>query len=303
MISILIPVYNQDVNNLVARLSAGLSHLQKGGEIIVMEDGSHAEYLQQNAPIANLPGVRHIIQTKNRGRLKIRLLLAQEAQGEWLLFLDGDSGIPNEDFLLRYEAALQAHKAIIVGGRVYQSTPPEDCTLRLHWKYGTQRESRHPDKKHQPAFMTNNFVIAATLFKQLDFGDHWEGYGHEDTWIGVKLEQASVHVDFINNQVIHEGLERNDVFIRKSGNALVNLKKISQKLPSTQLAQHVKLFRIYRQLKKWRLDWVPVLIYRLLEKAIQRNLHSCNPSLKLFDLYRLQYFIHINRTSKQTNNQ
>lgn len=295
MISILIPVYNQDVNKLVARLSAGLSHLQSRGEIIVMEDGSQPAWYRKNERIASLPGVRHIIQTQNQGRLKVRLLLAQEAKGAWLLFLDGDSGIPAEDFLRRYETALQAHTTVIVGGRQYQSTPPGDCALRLHWKYGSQRESRGPHRQHQPAFMTNNFLIAASLFRQLDLDNHWGGYGHEDTWMGIRLEQAAIPVCYINNPVIHEGLEPAHAFMQKSENALLNLQKIMQHVSEAQLARHVKLFRIYRQLKKWRLQWAPVWAYRLLSKTIQRNLHSCNPSLQLFDLYRLQYFIRLNK--------
>lgn len=293
MISILIPVYNQDVNNLVARLSAGLSHLQGGGEIIVMDDASHQATLVTNAPIAALPGVRCVAQFENQGRARIRQLLAREAKGEWLLFIDGDSGIVQDDFLRRYEQALTANTPVIVGGRIYQSAPPADEALRLHWTYGIQRESRDPGKNHQPAFMTNNFLVARSVFDTWRSPDATEGYGHEDTLIGIQLEQAGIPIVYIDNPVVHEGLETADVFIRKSENALVNLKRISLALPADLLARQVKLFRVYRQLKKWRLQWAPVVCVQLFGKLIQRNLRSAKPSLTLFDLYRLYYFIRL----------
>ncbi|WP_276481693.1 glycosyltransferase [Paraflavitalea pollutisoli] len=291
MISILIPVYNQDVNHLIARLSAGLSHLQGGGEIIVMDDGSNQATLMTNAPIAALPGVRCVAQFSNQGRARIRHLLAREAKGEWLLFLDGDSGIPHDDFLRRYEQALTAKATVIVGGRIYQQHPPDDQALRLHWRYGSARESRDPGKQHQPAFMTNNFLVARSVFDTWRDAAITEGYGHEDTLIGIQLEQQHIPIVYIDNPVVHEGLETADVFIRKSEQALVNLKAISREVAPDLLARHIKLFRVYLWLKKWRLLWAPVLYYQLFGKMIQRNLRSGNPSLKRFDLYRLRYFI------------
>ncbi|MDF2188994.1 glycosyltransferase family 2 protein [Paraflavitalea sp. CAU 1676] len=290
MISVLIPVYNQDVKILIARLSAGLSHLENGGEIIVMDDGSEVHTLEDNESITSLPGVRYIPLHKNYGRLKVRQFLAKEAAGEWLLFLDGDSVIDSGLFVRQYEKAIGQQPAAIVGGRTYTTTPPENCQLHLHWQYGTHRESRHPGKKHQPAFMTNNFMIPAWIFNQLKIGAQWEGYGHEDTWIGILLEQAGIPVVPIDNPVLHDGLETAGKFIEKSKDALANLSKISTTIPEEDLTRHVKLFRVHQALKKWRLTWAPVWINKLLERYVLRNLHSCHPSLRLFDLYRLAYF-------------
>ena len=99
MISILIPVFNQDVNKLVARLSAGLSHIQESGEIIVMDDGSQPAYREINKAITQRPFVRYVTHTQNHGRIRIRQMLAEAASGEWLLFPDGDSEILTDNFL------------------------------------------------------------------------------------------------------------------------------------------------------------------------------------------------------------
>jgi glycosyltransferase involved in cell wall biosynthesis len=295
MISVLIPVFNQDINTLVARLSAGFSRLGGAGEIIVMDDASDAAFQQVNNDIASFPFVRYSIQSQNQGRIRIRQKLAEAATGHWLLFLDGDSELITDDFLDKYTKAVATHTGVIVGGRTYDTAPPEDCTLRLHWTYGLARENRRAGKKHQPAFMTNNFIIEAQCFKQLSFETGGEGYGHEDTWIGMQLEQAAIPVAYIDNPVLHAGLERNNVFITKSENALVNLHRLSNLVPPADLARHVKLFRIYRSLKSWKGEWIPLLLYNLFKSPIRRNLFSCKPSLTYFDLYRLQYFIRLHK--------
>lgn len=294
MISILIPVFNQNVNTLVARLSAGLSHLGQAGEIIVMEDGSDAAYQQINSPLATLPFVRYIPHAQNHGRIRIRQMLAAAATGEWLLFLDGDSELGSDNFLQQYFLAIEPNSGVLVGGRTYSAMPPDDCRLRLHWKYGSARESRRPGEKQQPAFMTNNFLIQAQYFNQLSFDTGGKGYGHEDTWIGMQLEMAGIPVAYIDNPVLHAGLEENTTFLAKSENALLNLHTLSTQVPGDMLAGHVKLFRVYQSFKAWNCLWIPRLVYGLMKNYIHRNLHSCNPSLTLFDLYRLQYFIRLN---------
>lgn len=300
MISILIPVYNQDVNILVARLSAGLSHLQQAGEIIVMEDGSASAYQQINNPLATLPFVRYIPHAQNHGRIRIRQMLAAAAAGEWLLFLDGDSKLGPDNFLQKYFLAIEANTGVVVGGRTYSTTPPDDCALHLHWKYGSARENRRSGGKQQPAFMTNNFLIQTTYFNQLSFDTGGEGYGHEDTWIGIQLEKAGIPVNYIDNPVLHTGLEINSIFIAKSENALLNLHKLSTQVPGDMLARHVKLFRVYQTLRAWNGLWIAKGVYKLLRKYITRNLHSCNPSLTLFDLYRLQYFIRLHDQNRRS---
>lgn len=295
MISILIPVFNQDINILVARLSAGLSHLQEAGEIIVMDDGSDRAFLEVNKAVAGLPFVRYLPQAKNHGRIRIRQLLAEAAAGEWLLFLDGDSELPSATFLQQYYQATATYSGVVVGGRIYTAVPPQDCTLLLHWKYGSYRESRTPLHQHQPAFMSNNFLIQARYFQQLSFDTGWGGYGHEDTWIGIQLEKMGVPVHYMDNPVLHAGLEKNALFIAKSENALVNLHKLSGIVPGELLARHVKLFRVYKKLEAWHALWLPLTGYALLKNYIWRNLNSCDPSLTLFDLYRLCHFIRLAR--------
>lgn len=307
MISILVPVYNYDVTELAAALSRQLDALQRPGEIILLDDGSSAEFRNINAATANLPHVRYIEAGKNHGRIRIRQLLAEKALYDWLLFLDCDSQLNFDTFLhtyavhVRYAERSGEGPLVIVGGRSYSSEPPGDCNYRLHWQYGSEREAMSHDARDinpYNGFMSNNFVVHKSIFQQLSFASDWQGYGHEDTWIGIQLEKMGVPIDHLDNAAMHVGLENTESFLFKTQQALQNLHRLAKLVPEDALKRHVKLFRVYRQLKGWGLLWLPKIIYTLQRKKIEKNLFSCNPSLFYFDLYRLSRFIQLSGPDK-----
>lgn len=63
--------------------------------------------------IKELSNVNYIIREKNIGRAAIRNFLAQQAQYEWLLFLDGDIMVERTRFIEKY---LDTDFHVIVGG-------------------------------------------------------------------------------------------------------------------------------------------------------------------------------------------
>src|SRR5688572_17536432 len=99
MISILIPVYNRDVNQLAAQLSQQLTAIGRAGEIVLLDDGSEEKFRRQNTNTDSLPHVRYIDAETNYGRIRIRQMLASTAKFDWLLFMDCDSSITSEQFL------------------------------------------------------------------------------------------------------------------------------------------------------------------------------------------------------------
>jgi glycosyltransferase involved in cell wall biosynthesis len=292
MISVLIPVYNTSVVELVQELSRQLETLEIDGEIIVIDDASGDDYRMQNRSIAQLSKAVYKELAQNVGRLHIRKVLSVEAKHSSLIFLDGDSQIIHSSFLKNYVEAIQANKQVIIGGRVYQKEKPRDCSKVLHWKYGRERENIVQRKN---GFHTNNFSIKKELFDKLKFDDEWEGYGHEDTFIGIQLEKLGVTTHYINNAVLHNGIEEAEVFIPKSLQAIENLKILSRQVDEGLLRKHVRLFDQYCKLKKIGLTGFIVQLYKRYKISIEHNLTSCSPSLALFDIYRLAYFILINQ--------
>jgi hypothetical protein len=122
-----------------------------------------------------------------------------------------------------------------------------------------------------------------------------KGYGHEDTFIGIQLDQLDAFVWYTDNPVLHLGVEAADVFIQKTHEALKNLRTLSTIVDASALSQHVKLFKYYRRLKAIGGLKLVEYAYSILRSKIDRNLRSCSPSLDLFDLYRMNYFIKLMR--------
>lgn len=294
MISILIPVFNKDINELVNALNSQLFSLTTKAEIIIFDDASDIYFRNINQKLSVLPLVTYRELPQNVGRSRIRQILAETAIFEWLLFLDCDSKIINDHFLLSYQQSISDITHVIIGGRQYVSSIPNECRFRLHWKYGTVRETAYQKaKRTKPyfGFMSNNFLIQKEIFRQIVFLDDLKGYGHEDTWIGIQLERLKANITFLNNPVLHDGLENVENFMRKSQSAVKNLNMLSAIVRVDILKKHVKLFRYYMLVRRLGLNGLITRFYSYLEPYILKNIYSCKPSLFLFDLYRLNLLI------------
>lgn len=296
MISILIPVYNVFVYSLVKELNNQLSLINEESEIIVFDDFSHESFKTRNQSVASLEKVWYKELEKNFGRTRIRILLAESARYEWLLFIDSDSSIIDKNFLSNYIQTFNYQEDVYVGGRVYAAMQPAACNKRLHWKYGSERESV---RGSTAVLHTNNFCIRKDVFNQLEFPANLTGYGHEDTWMELELEKKQKTIEFIDNPVLHEGLEDTPVFLEKTKYALKNLLALATIFDEKRVRNKVRLFNLYcwqRQLG------LPKFLNSLLQERIHKietNLMSCNPSIFNFDLYRLYYLTEL---AKQNSN-
>lgn len=267
-LSILVPIHNQEVTTLIHALHKQLFDHYLDWEIQLLEDGSSADFVCKNKKLEDLLNVSHHALPINQGRAVSRNILAQKAAFEFLLYLDADSGIPDSNFINIY-AEKMPPSGVICGGRIYESTPPKDFQLLLHWKYGKFIESPASFKN----FMSNNFLIQASIIKAYPFNEKIEGYGHEDTLLGQQLQADNIPIQFIHNPVIHLGLESADVFLKKNKNAVVNLKS----LPVSTRLTRFKTF-------------LPIKMMRILLPLIEKNLLSKNPSLFLFQMYKWIHF-------------
>ena len=90
MLSILIPIYNFAVKELVNELSSQAQDLNIAFEILCVDDTSKATYIKLNDGLEKIKGVNYQLNKKNIGRSAIRNLLTDKAQYDYLLFLDCD---------------------------------------------------------------------------------------------------------------------------------------------------------------------------------------------------------------------
>lgn len=287
-LSILIPVYNFDVTALVKTLAEQLQQTGKPGEIILFDDSSAPAINAINNKLVIFPFIKYQRNEKNEGRTNSRRKLSSLASFENLLFLDCDSRIVHNNFITSYFDEEKQGTELVTGGRIYSSVPPTDCKLRLHWKYGSRRES---DKG--AAFMSSNFMIRKSLFEQLDFSFQLPGYGHEDTWWGIQFKNFGIKVKKINNPVLHDALEDSETYLKKSENAVMNLLLLEKKVDITTLKNEVKIYRWYRRLRSSGFAGLYLLLEKIFHKAFYKNLLSCRPRLFYFDCYRLAILIRL----------
>lgn len=290
-ISILIPVFNFDVSDLVEELEnqCQSAHTLEDFEIRLYDDGSANHFSN-----SKLRSDKIIFKefSENQGRSRIRNTLAKEAAFEALLFLDCDSRIDQKDFIKNYVQNYQ-DGSVVYGGRTYDKSPPES-TFYFRWKYGLEREIISADIRIQNpyrSFMTNNFLIDRLVFNQIGLDEGLKGYGHEDTLLGIELEKKEIPIIHIDNPAAHIGLESKEDFLNKTKEGLKNLLLLFEQ--SKLKSKDVRILKYYTYFRIFPVKQIFLKYYSLRKRSIEKNLSSKEVEMKNFDLYKLNYLLNL----------
>lgn len=287
-LSILIPAFNWDCSRLVYDLYSQGQALDISYEIILADDCStDTELSERNRKaVERLENCRFIGLSHNMGRAAIRNMLASEARYDKLLFLDCDSSVRDESFLCNYLNA--ADRALVVcGGAIHPDTLPEPGE-ELRWRY-----ERNADKERSAEFRSRmpysrftpfSFLIDRKTFLDIRFDESYRGYGYEDVQFGRELEERGVSILHIDNPLVHLGLEKNDIFLNKTRQAVLNAY-----LHRDEIGGSSRLLNHYKRMGQCHMLWLLRMLWRLFGKSMERNLLSNKPSLWVFSLYKLCY--------------
>ena len=289
MLSILIPVYNYDVRALVLELHKQCSKCQIDFEILVQDDSSTI-FKNENSSINSLDNCSFNLLKNNIGRSAIRNLLAKNAKYNDLLFLDADVQLIGDFFILNYLSKITNEEKIVYGGIQYQIDKPEKDKI-LRWTYGNAKEALTVDKRKKQnylSFLTLNFLIKKSIFDTVSFNENIPNLRHEDTLFSFDLMTNKIKIEHIDNPILHLGLDFNIDFVTKSEQAIDNLKYlIDNKLIDSR---YVKMSALVFDLKKYKVQLFVSSIYRTIKPLLLKNIYGKNPSLLLFDFYRVGYF-------------
>jgi len=287
MISICIPIYNFKVVDLVRKLSAQSAQLNVLSEIILIDDCSNNTFRKINEGVCSEKN--YIKLEKNIGRAAIRNLFLNYAKYNNLLFLDCDSIISSDVFLVKYIDAIKKYpEQLICGGREYPKLSPNRSEL-LRWKYGVNKESQpFEERRKNPhkSFMTNNFLISKKIFETIQFDERLVEYGHEDTLFGFELKRRNIRIIHIDNPILNGDLEKNEKYIINTEKAICNLIHILEfENYDKQLIEDITLLHIYYKIYKLRkLIKISFIILRPMIKYFLSNGYV---NLYLFDFYKL----------------
>lgn len=284
-LSILIPVFNQDVTAMVHTLLAQCVRLNISYEIRVYDDGSEEQFRQLNRPLSRQPGVVYEELPVNVGRSSIRNRLAFDALYEHLLFLDNDCLPVSFNYLFNYlvEAPMSE---VVIGGVAYVANEPEK-PFKLHWKYGRLRGARSLAKRQQQPYndiFLCNALIKRSVFYKFPLRESLRKYGHEDTVFAHELRENNITVKHIHNPVVHLGLEETTVLLIKTEQAVENLAKL---YVEGEQIEPIRMVQAYNILQNLRLTRPYQMLFSAVERIVKYNLASGSPKLVLYDLYRL----------------
>lgn len=299
MLSILIPTYNYKITKLVETLSMQLKQVDLPFEVLVLDDCSkNIDLIETNKTITQFTNCYYIQETVNKGRTATRQALAETAKYNWLLFMDADVLPLNDNFIKILDIENQTAD-VVFGGISYEKSKPENDKI-LRWKYGKAREAKPVSEREKIPYLSiisQCFLIKKSVFlKANDFHDNVYGV---DVLFAQNLEKMQVQVLHINNPIIHLGLECSESFIKKTKKGLESLYQFEKenKIPK----DYRPIQKAYQSLKKNGALKLFMKIMKTFDKAILKNLKSSSPSLFLFDLYRLYYFVqHQNNLNPKT---
>ena len=282
-LSILIPTFNDPCSTLVHNLHQQAEALGMTYEILVADDGSTQEkVLEENRSINALPHCQLIERGVNAGRASIRNFLAQQARYAWLLFIDSDMVVCRNDYLRKYASCEET--PIVDGGVVIGACKPGN----LRSLYEKAAESKHTPEERQLSpyrdFHTANFMIKRTLMLEQPFDERFKSYGYEDVLFGKAMELGAVPILHIDNPMSFEIFEDNEYFVSKTEEGLRTLYEFR-----TELQGYSRLLDRIQNLPHTPIRW-----WHKSFGAIERkHLTSRHPSLWVFNLYKIGYFLSI----------
>ncbi|MCH4551345.1 glycosyltransferase family 2 protein [Aestuariibaculum lutulentum] len=293
MLSILIPTYNYNVYPLACQLEKQALECNIEFEIICIDDGSQSDLNKDNNKINQLHNSRFKTLSENVGLSNNRNILADASKYNLLLFVDGDSLLPNNNYISNYIEAIKKDTDVVYGGRIHPKTV--SSSRKLRWKYGTYREdttSTQRNKNIYKSTLFNNTLIKKEIFNKIGFDKTIKEYGHEDTIFAFNLKKHHASVYHIDNPVLHNDVDLNTVYYVKTQKALNNLNSIYR--TGIIDPNFVTFLNIFISLKKFKLNYLFAGFHVIFDGLLKYNLISRRPYLFLFDLFRITYFSYIN---------
>lgn len=299
MLSILIPVHNFNIVNLVNTIHKQVSLCAINFEIICLDDYSNESISNTNAVINALTHTSYLKNDENKGRNKTRLLLCEKATYDWLLFLDADVLPKTDDLISNYLKLLDTNFDAIYGGFAYYETPPEQ-RYKLRWQYGRHREQIKADirnKKSYKVIISANFIIKKAVFKTINKQIVGNYYG-EDNQLGALLKSNAIKVLHVDNEVYHLGIEPSLKYLRKKELAALTLLHLYN--ANRNLDHDNDLLSLFETLKRYKLNGVFAFLYKLFHNRLRKNLLGNNPSINTLQFYRIGFMCYEDKKQNKT---
>ena len=309
-LSILLPSYNNVCVSLVQVLQRQADALRGKldkpfrYEIIVADDGStDAACIDANRVIGDMLHCRYLRMEQNVGRAQIRNVLISESRGDYVLLIDSDLFLCDDNYLYKYATSTAdvVYGGTRIGGEgfamVDNKANTENLKGNLRYIYEKKAEPSHRAAFRQ--LRPNQEISVCNLYARRDimeahpFDSRFKAYGYEDVLFGKRLAESGIEVTHIDNPVLINEFESNSVFVKKTEEAILTLCRFEQDLEGySNLKTKVTSLGRYIPLSLFRL-W-----HRIMKNKEKRNLTGSKPNLLLFKLYKLGFFLENRKVKK-----
>ncbi len=220
LISVIVATYNRpDALRLV--IQSLLEQTDKNYEILIADDGSTHETkdLISSFQATTTHAIKHVWQSDDGFRLsRIRNLAMQQAQGEYLIFLDGDC-VVQPDFLSQHRK-LSKLKHVVTGSRILlEKEITDSLCANKKWSYPNFKSTalknwlRGEINKILPLYIKVPFLLNRTyssfVWRRIKgcnlacwkgdaesiqgFDENLVGWGHEDADFVFRLHDSGIH--------------------------------------------------------------------------------------------------------------
>ena len=309
-LSILLPSYNNVCVSLVQVLQRQADALRGKldkpfrYEIIVADDGStDAACIDANRVIGDMLHCRYLRMEQNVGRAQIRNVLISESRGDYVLLIDSDLFLCDDNYLYKYATSTAdvVYGGTRIGGEGFAMVDNEANTenLKGNLRYIYEKKAEPSHRATFRQLRPNQEISVCNLYARRDimeahpFDSRFKAYGYEDVLFGKRLAESGIEVTHIDNPVLINEFEPNSVFVKKTEEAILTLCRFEQDLEGySNLKTKVTSLGRYIPLSLFRL-W-----HRIMKNKEKRNLTGSKPSLLLFKLYKLGFFLENRKVKK-----
>ena len=309
-LSILLPSYNNVCVSLVQVLQRQADALRGKldkpfrYEIIVADDGStDAACIDANRVIGDMLHCRYLRMEQNVGRAQIRNVLISESRGDYVLLIDSDLFLCDDNYLYKYATSTAdvVYGGTRIGGEGFAMVDNEANTenLKGNLRYIYEKKAEPSHRAVFRQLRPNQEISVCNLYARRDimeahpFDSRFKAYGYEDVLFGKRLAESGIEVTHIDNPVLINEFEPNSVFVKKTEEAILTLCRFEQDLEGySNLKTKVSTLGRYIPLSLFRL-W-----HRIMKNKEKRNLTGSKPSLLLFKLYKLGFFLENRKVKK-----
>uniref|UniRef100_UPI00402922B1 glycosyltransferase family 2 protein n=1 Tax=Prevotella sp. TaxID=59823 RepID=UPI00402922B1 len=309
-LSILLPSYNNVCVSLVQALQRQADALRGKldkpfrYEIIVADDCStDAACIDANRVIGDMLHCRYLRMEQNVGRAQIRNVLISESRGDYVLLIDSDLFLCDDNYLYKYATSTAdvVYGGTRIGGEGFAMVDNEANTehLKGNLRYIYEKKAEPSHRAVFRQLRPNQEISVCNLYARRDimeahpFDSRFKAYGYEDVLFGKRLAESGIEVTHIDNPVLINEFEPNSVFVKKTEEAILTLCRFEQDLEGySNLKTKVTTLGRYIPLSLFRL-W-----HRIMKNKEKRNLTGAKPSLLLFKLYKLGFFLENRKVKK-----